>query len=84
MNLYKQWADRLRKIAIEDHKNYPQYNNYYDFWVLAEGRRTMKYTGGSVLCKKRIVLANPELTAWYDPDTGHECGVNDGDLYPLV
>lgn len=82
MTIIQQLAERLRNIAINDHKQYPQYANHFDNWVLANANteRVLKYKGGSRLVDGRWVLASPDLTNWYDPDTGNICVVDAGVL----
>jgi hypothetical protein len=78
---YKEQATtRLRRMAEDDHAPYPQYAAHFDLWVLTIACVSAKYKGGSHLTKGRIVLASPDMTTWYDPDTGHLCGVSAGVL----
>lgn len=80
MDTYLKWKERLKNIARDGHKDYRQYDNFFDFWVLAQGKKVSSYKGGSRLCKGRIVLASPDLRSWYDPDLNYVCGVEVGAL----
>lgn len=75
-----QLTQRLRRMAIADHAEYPQYEGLFDDWVVARAVRRVKYKGGSSLHRGRWVLASPQLDTWYDPDTGHLCHVVAGHL----
>lgn len=82
MTIIQQMTERLRRIAINDHLDYPQYNGQFDNWILANcvSKKTHNYKGGSCLVKGRWVLASPDLTEWYDPDNGHICKIDSGVL----
>jgi len=82
MNIIQQQTERLRNIAKTDHKDHRQYDGYFDGWVLAQGntKKVLKYKGGSRLAQGRWVLASPDLRNWFDPDNGHVCGVDAGEL----
>ena len=84
MTFIQKLRNRLLAIAINDHAEHPQYKGYFDSWILAVSVRTVKYQGGSRLVNGRYVLASPDLKNWFDPDNGHECGVNAGCLKRLV
>lgn len=82
MTIIQQFTERLRNIAINDHKDHPQYANHFDNWILANAKtkKVISYKGGSRLANGRWVLASPGLLNWYDPDNGHICVVDSGVL----
>lgn len=61
---------------------YRQYDGYWDNYRLARSSRSVKYKGGSQLFRGRVVLARPDMSSWFDPDTGHECNAPVGVLSP--
>lgn len=73
---------RMIEYANSLRRKYPQYLNYYDEWIICKAKRTVRYKGGAVLCRGRLVLADPSLSTWFDPDTGNDCAVEIGTLQP--
>ena len=82
--IVQELTQRLRSIAMKDKEGLPQYVGYFENWILAESVRNISYKGGSILADGRWVLANPQLTSWYDPDNGHLCAVDNGTLFQVV
>jgi len=68
---YDEKVAELRAYAAASHAQYPQYDGYFDTWVLGLMVRDWEGSGSSVLPAMTIVLLNPVPSITTRGETPH-------------